>query len=79
MKSFFSAATAFYMLSEGERLNERALNPDYNRMYVIWPAGGGWKVRHKWVRDWEAITDNIFKSENEAFNFAYSHLLSDRS
>lgn len=75
MRKFFTSATAFYMLSDGEVLSKSDINFDFNRMYIIWPKSGLWKVRHKWHRGWEEISMVDFESENDAFNFAYEHFL----
>lgn len=75
MKTFISAATAFYILSPGERLSADKVNPNISRMYVIYKKEGGWIFRYKWHKDWEITTNEVYQNENEALNGAYAHFL----
>lgn len=77
MRRFTSGAT-FYMLDAGEVLTKAELNHTYYPAdFVIWPRGNKWDVRENTIRGWEPITDRLFDSENEAFNFAYDNYCAD--
>ncbi|MCK8373810.1 hypothetical protein LXA19_17450 [Erwinia amylovora] len=77
--TFTSAATTFYLLHEGERLQEHHIYGDYNRIYAVWPSGGQWAVRYRWGKGWEEITPLKFATQDEAFSFAYEHFLKKSS
>jgi len=40
---------------------------------MIKPVDGGWKTSRRAInhRDWQPLSDRLFSSENEAFNFAH--------
>jgi hypothetical protein len=73
MRKFIVGGTIFYMLDSGERMQSDNMDYDCSRHYIIWPVTDGWRIRYKWSKDWEIITDKIFDTENAAFNFAYEH------
>lgn len=73
LRTFISAATAFYMFEPGEKYSEDKLDSDISREYVIWPEGDVWRVKYRFGPGWQDITDKRFDSENAAFCFAYNH------
>lgn len=74
----FVSGVAFYMLDPGERLTNAELYHRYHDCrFVIWPRDGKWDVREMGFRGWDKITDRLFDSENEAFNFAYDKYCAD--
>jgi hypothetical protein len=76
MKVFSCQGFKFYFLQHGEKLPNIYASGNFTGGYVIWPRNSGkWDVRYKFSKDWEEITDKIFDSENEAFQFAYEHYL----
>ena len=75
MRKFITGGTIFFMLGPGERLTTEHVKGDYSRQYVTWPEGGTWKIRHRYYKGWEVITDAMPTSENEAFNIAYQHFI----
>lgn len=75
MRKLITGGTIFYMLDPGERLTSEHLYCDYSRQYVTWPKDGTWKIRHRYYKGWEVITDAEPTSENEAFNIAYQHFI----
>ena len=78
MKTFISAATAFYILSPGEIFDKSKINYDVNRMYIIYYKENGWKYRHKSFTGWDEPLQENFDTENEALNAAYNHFLSNK-
>jgi len=73
VKTFISAAAAFYMFEPGEKYSEDKLAPDINQEYVIWPEGDVWRIKYRFGPGWQEITDRRFDSQNAAFVFAYNH------
>jgi len=78
MRKFVSAGVAFYMLDPGEQLTKHEVYHRYDpARFVIWPRGDKWDVRQRVGKEWMAISDQLFDTENAAFNCAYDHFLNE--
>lgn len=76
MRKLISCGVAFYMLGRNEKMPQIYGDSYGIPGYVIWPRNcGKWDVRWYSQQEWEEITDQLFDTENVAFNFAYEHFL----
>ncbi|MEG0866006.1 MAG: hypothetical protein RSG77_03035 [Hafnia sp.] len=83
MQTITLGAVKFYFLNAGENLTQEHIYGTYAvaivRVYVIWPRGNKWDLRYRNGKEWSVISNNLFDSEYEAFNFANEHLMKDAS
>lgn len=73
MKTFKSGGVKFYMLAEGEPYPDPYADNQYVGAYVIFPYQGEWCAQIHERNTWKDLTQQRFKTENMAFNFAYDH------
>lgn len=76
----------FIFLQRGEKLKENdglTLNGFPDRRYVLWPRGECWDVRvkifHSGKVSWEPISENLFITEEMAWQEAIGHWMSSAS
>ncbi|MDT7076447.1 hypothetical protein RQL62_17835 [Citrobacter amalonaticus] len=69
-----SDGVRFYMLDAGESYPDPHVHNEYVGAYAIFPHDSRWWVQiHEIPGYWINLTEQTFKTENEAFNFAYEH------
>ncbi|MGX9277437.1 hypothetical protein [Pantoea ananatis] len=81
MRRFVSGGLTFYFLDQGDI--EPNLGKEYLYIpgYMIKPVDAGWMalILSCDERLWQPISERLFASENEAFNFAYDHFSVEQS
>lgn len=81
MRRFANGGITFYLLEPGE------IGPDLNKEYLyipgymIKPIEDGWTAFFMSLKErgWQPLSERLFISENEAFNFAHNHFLEEQS
>jgi len=81
MRRFVSGGLTFYLLDPGD--SEPNLKKEYLYIpgYMIKPVDAGWMalIFCSAEMQWLPISDCLYASENEAFNFAYEHFSVEQS
>ena len=78
MRPLTIGAVKFYFLKAGEKLTQEHIYGTYSaaivHVYAIWPRGNKWDVKYRKGKKWIVISNNLFDSEYDAFNFVNEHL-----